>query len=97
MADLREGRATLPVILLLPRLDGHMRGRLAEVASSGRFDAISEQQVLEMVRTSGVLDEVRRRAQEHAARAVRLSEAFPPGTERQALVKASEMLLDRGM
>ena len=97
MADLREGRATLPVILLLPRLDGHMRGRLAEVASSGRFDAISEQQVLEMVRTSGVLDEVRRRAQEHAARAVRLSEAFPPGTERQALVRASEMLLDRGM
>jgi octaprenyl-diphosphate synthase len=97
MADLREGRATLPVILLLPRLDGHMRGRLAEVASSGRFDAISEQQVLEMVRTSGVLVEVRRRAQEHAARAVRLSEAFPPGTERQALVKASEMLLDRGM
>lgn len=97
MADLREGRATLPVILLLPRLDGPTRGRLAEVASSGRFDAISEQQVLEMVRTSGVLDEVRRRAQEHAARAVRRSEAFPPGPERQALVRASEMLLDRGM
>jgi octaprenyl-diphosphate synthase len=97
MADLREGRATLPVILLLPRLDGPTRRRLEEVASSGRFDAISEQQVLEMVRTSGVLDEVRRRAQEHAARAVRRSEAFPPGPERQALVRASEMLLDRGM
>ncbi len=97
MADLREGRATLPIILLLPRLDRRTRARLTEVASSGCFEAISEQQVLEIVRTSGVLEEVRRRAKTHAARAIKRSEAFPPGPERQALVRASEMLLDRGM
>ena len=69
---------------------------LEEVASSGVFEAISEQEVLEMVRTSGVLDEVRLRARAHADRAVKRSDAFPPGPERDALVRASELLLDRG-
>jgi len=97
MADLREGRATLPIILLQPRLDKKTRARLQDVASSGRFSAISETEVLEMVRTSGVLDEVRRRAHDYAARAVAQTEAFPPGFERDALIRASEMLLDRGV
>ena len=54
-------------------------------------------EVLEMVRTSGVLDEVRRRAQEYAARAVAQTDTFPEGFERDALIRASEMLLDRGV
>jgi octaprenyl-diphosphate synthase len=97
MADLREGRATLPIILLLPRLSRRNRDRLGEVVSHGVFDAISEGEVLEMVRTSGVLDEVRRRAQEFASRAVEQADAFPRGFERDALIQASEMLLDRGV
>ena len=97
MADLREGRATLPIILLLPRLSRHNRERLGEVVSHGVFEAISEDEVLEMVRTSGVLDEVRRRAQEFASRAVEQADAFPRGFERDALIQASEMLLDRGV
>jgi octaprenyl-diphosphate synthase len=97
MADLREGRATLPIILLRPRLDRRTRERLEEVASSGNFDAISESEVLEMVRTSGVLEEVRRRADEYASRAVAQTEGFPEGFERDALIRASNMLLDRGV
>ena len=97
MADLREGRATLPIILLRPRLDRRTRERLEEVASSGNFDAISESEVLEMVRTSGVLEEVRRRADEYASRAVAQTEGFPEGFERDALIRASKMLLDRGV
>ena len=97
MADLREGRATLPIILLLPRLNRRNRERLGEVVSHGVFDAISEDEVLEMVRTSGVLDEVRRRAQKFASRAAEQAEAFPRGFERDALIQASEMLLDRGV
>lgn len=97
MADLREGRATLPIILLLPRLDRRTRGRLENVARTGRFDEISEQEVLEMVRTSGVLEEVRRRAHGFADRAVEQTEALPSGPERDALIRASEMLIDRGV
>jgi octaprenyl-diphosphate synthase len=97
MADLREGRATLPIILLLPRLDQRTRERLQEVASTGRFEAISESEVLEMVRTSGVLEEVRRRANAFAQTAVENAEHFPAGQERDALIHASHILLDRGM
>lgn len=97
MADLREGRATLPIILLLPRLDQATRRSLQEVASTGRFDAISESEVLDMVRTSGVLEEVRRRANSFAQKAVENAEYFPAGQEREALIHASHLLLDRGM
>ena len=97
MADLLEGRATLPIILLLPRLDRRNRERLSDVVSRGVFDAISQDEVLDMVRTSGVLNEVRRRAREYATRAVEQADSFPHGFERDALIHASEMLLDRGM
>jgi octaprenyl-diphosphate synthase len=97
MADLLEGRVTLPIILLLRRVDGRTRDRLAEVVSSGSFDAIPEEEVLQMVRTSGVLDEVRQRAYAYAADAAERAQAFPPGTERDALIHASQLLLDRGV
>ena len=97
MADLLEGRVTLPIILLLRRVDGRTRNRLAEAVSSGSFDAISEEEVLQMVRTSGVLDEVRQRAYAYAADAAERAQAFPPGTERDALIHASQLLLDRGV
>ena len=97
MADLLEGRVTLPIILLLEKTDGRTRDRLAEVVSSGSFDTISEQEVLQMVRTSGVLDEVRSRAQAHAEEAAERATAFPAGPERDALIQASHMLLDRGV
>jgi octaprenyl-diphosphate synthase len=97
MADLREGRLTLPLILLLQRLDRPTRQKLHAVVKSGEFEAISEARVLEMVRTSGVLAEVQRRAREYAARAAQHAEALPPGAERDALILASEMLIDRGV
>ena len=97
MADLLEGRVTLPIILLLKRVDDRTRDRFAEVVSSGSFDAISEEEVLQMVRTSGVLDEVRQRAYSYAADAAQRAQAFPPGNERNALIHASQLLLDRGV
>jgi octaprenyl-diphosphate synthase len=96
MADLREGRATLPIILLLPRLDQENRDRLQSVVTTGAFEVISEDTVLEMVRTSGVLEEVRHRAKAYAELAVEQAESFPSGPEREALVSASDMLIDRG-
>jgi len=95
LADLREGRVTLPIILLLPRLDRDRRKRLEEVVSSGTFDALSEQQVLELVRTSGVLDEVQRRATAHAEAAKNRLRGFPAGPEREALARAATLLVTR--
>jgi octaprenyl-diphosphate synthase len=97
MADLREGRVTLPVLLLLPRLDASQRRRLEKVITSGDFDQIPEEEVLEMVRTSGVLNEVRSRASDYADSATKRTEAFPQGPEREALARASRLLLEREM
>lgn len=97
MADLLEGRVTLPIILLLRRLDGRTRERLAEVLKGGNFSAISTEEVLELVRTSGVLKEVRRRAHAYSAAAIDQARAFPKGAEREALINASQLLLDRGI
>jgi geranylgeranyl pyrophosphate synthase len=65
--------------------------------SSGSFDAISEDEVLQMVRTSGVLEKVRQRAEKYSAEAAERAQAFPPGPERDALIRASKLLLDRGV
>jgi len=95
MADLREGRVTLPILLLLPRLDQGRKERLQEVVASGSFDAMSEAEVLEMVRTSGVLNEVRGKAADFAESASRRAERFPSGSERDALILATRLLLER--
>jgi len=97
MADLREGRATLPILMLCERIDRDRRDRLAEVAATGRFDAISEGEVLDLVRSSGVLDEARERARRIGERAVERAAVFPPTSERDALVSAARVLVDRGM
>lgn len=97
LADLREGRVTLPIILLLPRLDRARRMRFQQVVTSGSFDAISEKEVLELVRTSGVLDEVQRRATAYAERAKDRLRAFPAGPERDALLRAATLLVTREM
>jgi octaprenyl-diphosphate synthase len=95
LADLREGRVTLPIILLLPRLDRYQKSRLERVVRDGAFDAISQKEVLEMVRTSGVLDEVQRRAMIHAERAAKRLDCLPAGPERDALAQATSLLVER--
>jgi octaprenyl-diphosphate synthase len=95
MADLREGRITLPMILLLPRLGQDRRRRIEEVVATGEFASISEREILEMVTTSGVLTDVYRRAADYADEAVALTEQFPKGAERDALTRVAALLLGR--
>lgn len=95
MADLREGRITLPIILLRPRLPEDVAAQLRQVAATGEFTVISEAEVLARVQAAGVLDEVRRRAEAYAARATARARAFPAGRERDALVHAATLLVNR--
>ena len=95
MADLREGRMTLPMILLLPRLSRDQRGQIQDVLRSGEFDAIGQDQVLEMITMSGVLNEVHRRAAAFADRAIAAIAKLPSTPERETLATTVTLLLDR--
>ncbi len=95
MADLREGRTTLPMILLWPRLDRRLQEVAAEAAATGELSATDEQRLLQAVRTSGVLDTVRERAAAHAEQAARAAGGLPEGAERDSLVRAAHLLVQR--
>ena len=95
MADLREGRATLPIILLLEKVDRATRERLAAVARDRSFDAISEEEILRLVDEAGALETVRARAAALADRAVDVAHFLPECPERDALIGATRLLLDR--
>jgi len=81
LADLCEGKLTLPLVLavervpsLLPRIARIHRGQLDEVAEVGQA-----------VIRSGACEEVRVRARAVTARAVDLLEAIPPSRSRELL------------
>ncbi len=95
MADLREGRMTLPMILLLPRLDRSRHELVRAVVETGELDDAGEQDLLEAIRTSGVLETTRQRAQAYADRAIHEVQRFPPGEARDMLLRATELLVDR--
>ena len=89
------GRVTLPIILLLPRLGSDIKERLRHVVTTGEFQEITDREVLEIVRTSGVIDEVHQRATRYADRAVQRLQCLPEGEERNALAHATSLLVDR--
>ena len=95
MADLREGRATLPIILLMEQADQETRDQVAEVARTRAFGSMSEEDLLGRIQQSGVLDEVRRRAAVLADQAVEVARFLPESSEREALIGATRLLLDR--
>jgi octaprenyl-diphosphate synthase len=94
VSDLRDGKATLPVLDLLN--SGHARGR--ELVSSIAAGNASDDQAAELVvllRACGALDRAEARARRHAELAVRRLDAFPEGPARRALVGVPDLLIAR--
>ncbi len=95
LSDLKEGKLTLPLILLLPRLAPDRRRSIEHVLADGDFRRSSPEEILEMVRTAGTLDEAVEIAERHAERARRELEIFPASDAREALEYAPEFVLNR--
>lgn len=94
VSDLKEGKATLPVLDLLRT--GPARGReLASMiaAGDGTDDASSE--LIALLHECGALDRAQSRARLHAEIAVRELDAFPVGPARRALVGVPDLLIAR--
>jgi octaprenyl-diphosphate synthase len=95
LSDLKEGKLTLPLILLLPRVQTAQRRLVEWVLEDRSFSRVSPQEILDLVRSEGTLEEVTAMAEEYAAEAKRELEFFPPSDAREALEFAPDFVLYR--
>lgn len=95
LSDLKEGKLTLPLILLLPRVQTMQRRRIECVLEDRGFGRVSPQEILDLVRAEGTLEEVAAMAEQYAAEAKRELEFFPPSDARDALEFAPDFVLHR--
>ena len=95
LSDLKEGKLTLPLILLLPRVGAKDRELVSHVLEDREFRRVSPDDVLQLVRREGTLEEVEEMAESYAAEAREALASFPPGDARDALEAAPELVLHR--
>lgn len=95
LADLKEGKLTLPLILLLPRLGGVERGRIETVLADRSFARVPAESILELVRREGTLEESSAAALRFAAEAREALASLPDNDAREALEFAPDFVLHR--
>jgi octaprenyl-diphosphate synthase len=95
LSDLKEGKLTLPLILLLPRIRSADRRLVETVLEDRTFARVAPQQILDLVHAEGTLEEVRELAEGWAIRARQELAYFPPGDVRDALELAPDFVLHR--
>ena len=95
LSDLKEGKLTLPLLMLLPRVQAAQRRKVEWVLADRSFSRVSSQEILELVRSEGTIEEVTAMAEEYSAEAKRELEFFPPSDARDALEFAPDFVLYR--
>jgi octaprenyl-diphosphate synthase len=91
--DLREGKVTLPIICTLKRCAAEEATLIRTAIEEGNTDQLDA--ILQIVRTSGGLQDARLTAQAEAQRAIDAARALPTNTHQEALVQLAASLLER--
>lgn len=95
LSDLREGKLTLPILLALPRLTPFDRAKVEHVLADRDFERVAADEILDLVRRQGTLEEARELADGWAERARRALAALPEGDTLPTLAAAVDFVLDR--
>ncbi|HVS03687.1 MAG TPA: polyprenyl synthetase family protein [Thermoanaerobaculia bacterium] len=95
LSDLKEGKLTLPLILMLPRVGAAQRRLVEHVLEDGSFERVAAEQVLELVTREGTLDEARELAEGLAEEALGALDGLPASAAREALEQAPGFVLRR--
>jgi octaprenyl-diphosphate synthase len=91
--DLREGKATLPLILAMQRGDAAQRQTVREAIETGSVDRLSD--IVSIVRVTGALEATRDAAAAQAQRAIDAALQLPENAYRSAMLVLASQLLNR--
>jgi len=91
--DLREGKATLPLILAMQRGDAAQSRTVREAIETGNVDRLND--IVAIVRDTGALAATRSAAAAEAQRAIDAALQLPDNAYRTAMVSLASQLLDR--
>jgi octaprenyl-diphosphate synthase len=93
--DLREGKMTLPLILLLESLPAPEAESLLARLRDKLLTDDEAARIVEAIRTGGAAEATRAAARDYVDAALRELEALPPSPERVVLAQAAEYVLTR--
>jgi octaprenyl-diphosphate synthase len=94
--DLREGKVTLPIILLLARTGPDVAAMIQHIVSDGDVSAETWRTITDLLQRHGAVDAAFERALEYGSRAKQhLAGAFLPSPERDRLLALVDYVLNR--
>lgn len=94
--DLREGKITLPVILLLQRSSSETAALVQQAVTDGVVTPEAWRHITDEMAAHGVVASTFERATSYAERAKRqLTDAFPPSADRDGLIALADYVLSR--
>ena len=91
--DLREGKATLPLIAAMQRGNEAQRGAVRKAIEEGDLAMLDE--IITIIQDTGALDVARAAAHQEAVRAAAAAERLQPGPHRDCLLQLATQLLQR--
>jgi octaprenyl-diphosphate synthase len=95
LADLSEGRITLPLIYALRQDGPEGSDRLRALLSKKKLDSRSKGEILDIIRANGALEHGHRKAEEFSLRAREVVSEFPDSAYRESLSLLAEFVLSR--
>jgi octaprenyl-diphosphate synthase len=91
--DLREGKATLPLIAAMQRGTEQESATIKKAIETG--DLTMLERIVEIVSSTGALDTARDAARQEALRAIAAARRLPPGPHTECLIQLASQLLER--
>ena len=91
--DLREGKATLPLIAAMQRGNQEQASTIRTAIETGDLSML--EQIVAIVKSTGALDVARDAARQEATRAITAAKRLPAGAHTDCLIQLASQLLER--